>query len=374
MNIIQTKNFRLNHKYSLKNRLVLAPMTTCQSNPDGSISLDEMNWLKRVAADGYGMIITCAAAVSKSGIGFKNQLSIVDNECITGLGQLTDALNSSNLITIIQLSHAGSRANPDLIGSTPYSASSYTLDGVDNFIKPQTLAIERIYGIINDFAQACLRAYLAGFHGVEIHGCNGYLVTQFISQMTNQRDDEFGGCLENRARLAREIIREARRFVPSDFIIGFRLSFENSGMESGLDVDENIQIANWLIEDGINYLHISGMSYSSKCTKYPDQLLVPYIKSKLNSIPLIVGGGISKPEQFKNALDLGADLVSVGRAAIGNPYLVNSLLENTSNEINLMPYKISDLKSLGISDDFINYIKNNLAALKIIKTATDQRK
>jgi 2,4-dienoyl-CoA reductase-like NADH-dependent reductase (Old Yellow Enzyme family) len=358
---------RLNHKYLLKNRLVLAPMTTCQSNSDGSVSVDDVNWLKRTAADGYGMLITCAATVSKDGTGFKNQLSIADEHKIRGLTELVYQLKSSNTVNIIQLSHAGSRADPEIIGSTPYSASSYTLN-IPDFVPPIELSLLQIHKVIHDFANGCLRAYIAGFDGIEIHGCNGYLITQFISTMTNQRTDVFGGSLENRARLAREIVKACRKLVPTNFIIGFRLSFENSGVETGLDVDENIQIANWLIEDGIDYLHISGMDYAAKSIKYPEKILLPYIKSQLNHISIIGVGGIKCHDDVKNALELGADLVSIGRAAVGNPGLVKVLTSNSVSKVNLTPYLAPDLEQIGLSAGFISYMKNNLAQLRIIES------
>ncbi len=367
MYIKKPQSFKLNHKYSLKNRLVLAPMTTCQSNSDGSVSADDINWLKRTAADGYGMLITCAATVSKEGTGFKNQLSIADEHKIRGLTELAYQLKSFNTVNIIQLSHAGSRADPKIIRSAPYSASSYVLD-VPNFVSPIELNLLQIHKIIQDFANGCLRAYIAGFDGVEIHGCNGYLLTQFISKMTNQRTDVFGGSLENRARLAREIVKACRKLVPINFIIGFRLSFENSGIETGLDIDENIQIANWLIEDGIDYLHISSMDYAAKSIKYPEKFLLPYIKSQLNDIPLIGVGGIKCHDDVNNALELGVDLVSIGRAAVGNPDLVKVLTSNGESKVNLTPYLAQDLKQIGLSDGFISYMQSNLAQLRIIES------
>lgn len=355
---------RINSKYELKNRLVVAPMTTSQSNPDGTISSEEAAWLERIAADDYGMIISCAAAISKDSIAFENQLSFENDSMLPKLKVLADKLKKYNCISIIQLCHAGSRA----IKSQAFSASSYTMPDIPGFISPQMLAKKQIETIISDFANACERVWKAGFDGIEFHGANGYLFTQFISKMTNLRTDSYGGSLENRARFSREVIQACRKAVPADFIIGFRISFENSGLETGLDIDENIQIINWLAEDGINYAHISNLDYSSKSVKYPDQIALSYIKSKItNILPIIGVGGITSLRAAEQAMEYGADIVALGRAAIGNKD-VPRLFAKGAELLNQNPFPESLLTELGISQNFINYLrKMPVASLNVVK-------
>jgi len=322
------EKLNINSKIELVNRLAVAPMTTSQSNSDGTVSEAETIWLERLAKDNYGMIITCAANISKNSIAFPNQLSVASDDMLIGLSKLASKLNVYKSKTIVQLCHAGSRALEHLTDEKPCSASSYTMPQIPNFIPPKTLSKLEIENIINDFVNACIRVSKAGFNGIEIHGANGYLFTQFFSKMTNLREDEYGGSLINRARFAREVVKESRKKVPADFIIGFRMSFENAGMETGLDIDENIQIINWLLEDGIDYVHISHLNYKAKSVKYPEKIALQYIRQKVNkNLPVIGVGSIFSVEDAELALEYGADIVAIGRAAIGNQNLPDYFLQ-----------------------------------------------
>lgn len=360
----------INPTQTLINSLAVAPMTTSQSNPDGTVSEAEAAWLERLAADGYGMIISCATAISKQSIAFHNQLSVGDDDKLHGLSQLAQRLKPYKAKTIIQLCHAGSRAIPELTGSPAYSASSYSLPQIPSFIPPQTLLKKQIAEIVEDFAAACERVAKAGFPGIEFHGANGYLFTQFISTMTNLREDEYGGSLVNRARFSREVVQACRRRVPSDFILGFRMSFENGGMETGLDIDENIQISNWLAADGIDYLHISHLQYDAPSVKYTDKVALQYIRSQVNkNLLLVCAGGINTVENANIALEYGADIVAIGRAAIGNVELPDHFAKREELAFQ-MPFSQDDLREIGISEDFLNYMKLPFvsASLKILNT------
>jgi 2,4-dienoyl-CoA reductase-like NADH-dependent reductase (Old Yellow Enzyme family) len=349
--------FKLNSKIMLDNSLAVAPMTTSQSNSDGTVSEAESIWLERLAFDGYGLIITCAASISSTAIAFKNQLSIADDDKLPGLTQLAKRLSRYKSVVLVQLCHGGSRTIKELTGSDPYSASSYTMSQIPNFVPPKTLSLDQIGGIIDDFAKACGRVEKAGFAGVELHGANGYLFTQFISKMTNMRNDEFGGNLENRARFAREVIRACRKEISEDFIIGFRMSFENAGLETGLDIDENIQIINWLFKDGINYAHVSHMNYKANSVKYPDKIALQYIRKGIGPhASLIAAGNVTSLDDAEKAIACGANIVALGRAAIGNEK-IPELFVSKKPVPSHTPYLQKDLLKLGVSKEFINYMK-----------------
>ena len=362
------RTLKINTRYELKNRLAVAPMTTSQSNADGSISEAESDWLARLSEDDYGMVITCAASVSDTSTAFYNQLSLAHDRYIPGLKSVADKMKQNGSVNIVQLCHGGSRAIEALTNEKPHSASSYEMPMIPGFNPPKELSGAQIHQIATDFASACKRAEKAGFDGIEFHGANGYLFTQFISRMTNLRKDGYGGSLENRARFSREIVRASRKAVSPDFIIGFRISFENAGMESGLDMDENIQIVNWLTEDGIDYIHMSNLDYTSYSVKYPEKNALQYVKSKISgSIPLVGVGGITNISSAGQAMEFGADIVAVGRAAIGNKNLPR-LFANEEELPAQNPFPESLLTELGISGDFINYLRRMpVASLKVVK-------
>jgi len=359
----------INKRLKLDNSLAVAPMTTSQSNPDGTVSEAESIWLERLASDGYGLVITCASSISKKSIAFYNQLSVANDSMLTGLTKLAERLKPYKTKTVVQLCHGGSRAIPILTGSLAYSASSYLMPQIPDFVPPQELSKVQITEIIDDFASATERVAKAGFAGIEFHGANGYLFTQFFSKMTNLRQDGYGGNLDNRARFAREVVRACRKKVSDNFIIGFRMSFENAGFETGLDIDENIQIANWLTEDGIDYLHISHMFYNAPSVKYPDKIALQYIRQHFNKeIPIICAGSITTIEDAHKALDYGADIVAFGRAAIGNDKLPEHFLKGVSLP-SKTPYSETDLLKIGVSHDFMGYIKKSipLSSLNILR-------
>jgi 2,4-dienoyl-CoA reductase-like NADH-dependent reductase (Old Yellow Enzyme family) len=352
---------------TIANRLAVAPMTTTQSHPDGSISEAESRWLERLAADGYGVVITCAAAVSRTSIAFPNQLSLGDDALLAGLSAVAARLAARGTLGVVQLCHGGARALPSLTGVEAHSASRYELP-LPGFVAPRELSAAQIELIVEDFAAAGERAARAGFGGVELHGANGYLFTQFISTMTNHRRDAWGGSLENRARLARDVVRALRRRVPPGFVLGFRLSFENAGPETGLDLDENIQILEWLAEDGIDYGHLSHLNLAAPSVKYPREIALQYIRARVDrALPLMAAGGVVSRVDAERALELGADLVAVGRAAIGNTQLPARLAR--SEALARTPYEAASLAALGISDDFLRYLTTAgpLSSLNIVR-------
>lgn len=352
----------------VKNRLVVAPMTTQQSHADGSLSKDESEWLTRLALDGYGMVISCAASISKTATAFHNQLSFANDNGLDANKEVADKMRETGTLSIVQLCHAGARALEELTGEKPHSASSYVLPQIPDFVSPKSLSSSQIQSIVDDFVHACKRVENAGFDGIEIHGANGYLFTQFISTMSNLRTDEYGGNLENRARLCREVIKSCRAEVSPDFIIGFRMSFEGMGLETGLDIDENIQIANWLAEDGVDYIHASLLDCSANTVKYPTENVIKYLRKGLSTdLPLIIPGGITSVEAAEMALTNGADFIGIGRAAIGNRNVPN-YFQNKETLPHSMPYSSKKLKEIGISEAFADYIKNAppLKSLNII--------
>jgi len=341
---------------TVKNRLAVAPMTTSQSNPNGSVSEAEGAWLERLAADGYGVVLTCAAAISRTSIAFEKQLSLGDDALLPGLRSLAGRLARHPALSVVQLCHGGSRAIPSLTGVEPRSASRFELPGWPGFVPPRELTIAEIEAIVDDFAAASERAARAGFGGVELHGANGYLFTQFISTMTNRRGDEYGGPLERRARFAREVVRACRRRVPAPFVLGFRLSFEGNPFDTGLDIDENIQILRWLAEDGLDYGHISHLDLAAKSLKYPDKIALEYIRPRLDPrLPLMVAGGVKSRADAERALDLGADLVAIGRAAIGNDAIPARFARD--EPLAPTPYAAERLASLAVGGDFVHYLK-----------------
>jgi 2,4-dienoyl-CoA reductase-like NADH-dependent reductase (Old Yellow Enzyme family) len=346
----------LKTRHVLVNRLAVAPMTTTQSNPDGTVSDADLVWLERLASDGFGLVISCAAAISRTSIAFPNELSAGSDNMLPGLKRLAARLKNHHSVTVIQLCHGGARTIPELTGEAVWAPSSCITSKRPGSVPPRELSISQIKQIVDDFANASARVARAGFDGVEVHGANGYLITQFISPTTNLRKDEYGGSLTNRARFVRDVVKACRKKVPKDFIIGVRLSFETNGMRTKLDIDENIQIMNWLVEDGIDYAHDSQWDYTAMSSKYPDKVALEYIRQQVDSrVPLICAGKVTSVADAEKAMGYGADLVAIGRAAIGNARIPERFARR--EPILQPPYPEKDLEKIGVSKAFIGYLK-----------------
>lgn len=330
------------------NRVWLAPMTNLQSHADGSLSVEERNWLLRRADGGFGVVETCASHVAYDGQGWPGELGIHSDDLLPGLSSLAAELNARGSVGIVQLFHGGLRADGRLTGRPAWSASATEEEG----ISVSEGSEERIRGVIEEFREAAVRAYVAGFDGVEFHGAHGYLFGQFLSIVENRRNDGWGGSLANRARLLRETVRAARGSLPSSFIVGVRLSPENSGHARGLDLDESLTVAKWLGEDGIDFLHLSLHDAARNTAKRPQCHPVALFRGAVgNRIPLVVAGQIWTRAEAERLLELGAAGVALARSAIANPDWPR-LVERPGWEPRRPPLTVAELVERGLSPQF----------------------
>lgn len=358
MNIFSPYTFK-SANISLINRIALAPMTNLQSNEDGTLGDDEYVWLTRRAKEGFGMIITCAAHIAKDGQGWKGELGIFDDYCLPGLTRLAQGIKVQKSLAIIQIFHGGARSPEKIIGTTPWSASAHEMNIGTKTINIKEGSIEDINQTIVAFTDAAIRAFKAGFDGVELHGAHGYLLHQFISTDTNKRSDEWGGSFENRSRLIRTILKNIKAVVPSSFLVGVRLSPEDKYTFKGIDFDESLELANLLAEEGADYIHISPWNAFKRPEKYLniDKTIISYFRDKLPlDTPIIVAGEIWSRKDAELALSLGADIVALGRVAIGIPNWPTLALEMSYNP-QRPPYSVSRLQAADLSDEFIEYMR-----------------
>ncbi len=295
---------------AMKNRFMLAPLTNCQSHADGRLSDDEFNWLRMRAVGGFGHTMTCAAYVLKSGQGFPGQLGIYSDEHLPGLTRLADAIRAAGSVSSVQLYHGGMRSPADLIGHTPWCPSD------NEEFKARAMTVSEIEASIEAFVTAAERAERAGFDGVELHGAHGYLLCQFLSGETNQRDDGYGGPLENRARPLLEAIEGIRQRCRADFQLGVRLSPERFGMNVA---DARAVAARLMQEDQVDYLDMSLWDvFAEPADKQLKgrSLMSYFTELDRGRTRLGVAGKIRRPQDALAVLDAGVDFALLGRAAI----------------------------------------------------------
>lgn len=334
----------------MKNRVALAAMTNPQSHQDGTLGDDELRWLELRAAGGFGMVTTCASHVAREGQGFPKELGIWSDDHLPGLARLAKAIDSHGALALVQIFHAGMRAPQELIGERPWSASAAD-DG------PRAATDEDLHRVIAQFVRAAERAREAGFGGVEIHGAHGYLLTQFLSTVENRRTDSWGGSLDNRARLIREVTRKVRAAIPKPFVVGARLSPEDFGNAKGMDVDESVQVAKWLVEDGVDFIHLSLWNAHANTKKRPAEHAATLFRAALPAdVPVFVAGTIWTREDGKKMLSLGADAIALGRSAICNPDWPRHL-DDPAWQPKRPPLSLAELAERGVSAPFAEYLR-----------------
>jgi 2,4-dienoyl-CoA reductase-like NADH-dependent reductase (Old Yellow Enzyme family) len=338
------------------NRITLAPLTNLQSHDDGQCSQEELRWLERRARGGFAIVMTCAAYVSATGKGFAGQLGCCSDDHLPGLEALARAINRHGALSMVQLFHGGARAPRAVTGVQPISASAWeeTSSQLDS---PRAATTAEIEQVIEDFCTAAHRVHRAGFRGVEIHGAHGYLPCQFLSWLRNTRADGWGGSLAGRARLLRTITARIRAEIPPPFIVGVRLSPEDMPAIVGLDLDESIQVAQWLAEDGIDFVDLSLWDYRRPTKKRPTEFALPLFREALpREVAVLAAGAIWTPEDAAAVLGQGADFVALGRAAILNPDWPK-LARDPHFEPQRGPFTPAQLNEIDVSPKFVDYLR-----------------
>jgi len=310
---IKIKNFEL------KNRIVLPPMQVDLATEDGYITEKQIEHYKRYAP-WCGLIIVEHTAVSLDGRYSKYQLGIWNDKQVEGFSKLVDEVHKNNGIIVIQLNHAGGKARREY-GGKPRAPSSLPLPFYTEI--PSELSKDEIREIIEKFGDAAERATQAGFDGIEIHGAHCFLLCQFWSPITNKRNDEYGGSLENRMRFPLEVVSEVKRRITKDMLLLYRLGVTDL-RNDGIKIEDSIVFAKKLEQAGVDIIDISG----GICGSSPEEFKgvqgywMPYayvIKKSVN-IPIIGGGGIRNPTIADKFIREGkVDLVYVGRAQLDDP-------------------------------------------------------
>jgi len=337
-----------------RNRVWVAPMTNQQSHTDGALSDDELHWLERRAKGGFGVVETCAAHVATDGQGWPGELGVYSDSLVPGLRRLATTLTEAGALGVVQIFHGGVRAPSTLTGQQPWSATDAE---VPNAERPRAGTEGEVLRVIGDFRDAAVRARAAGFAGVELHGAHGYLLGQFLSSM-NTRLDGWGGSLVARARLARECVRAIRSALPASFLVGIRLSPEDFGNARGLDLDETLQVARWLCDDGADFIHLSLWDVKRNTRKRPEQHAIPMFRAALpKDATLVAAGGIWTRGDAEAVLALGADAVALGRAAIANPDWPRAAAAEAW-EPRRPPLTLEEMRERGLSAAFAGYMRN----------------
>ncbi|MEY5007734.1 MAG: hypothetical protein RL764_1050 [Pseudomonadota bacterium] len=339
----------------LKNRLAKGAMTEGLATPDGVPTEALARLYQCWAEGGAGMLLTGNVIIDRDHLERPGNV-VIDKkpsaEMMTALKAWAKAGTVNGTHLWMQISHGG-RQTQTLVNPTPKAPSAVKL-GLPGgqFGTPVPLTEDEIKDLIQRFAIAAKAAKDAGFTGVQIHAAHGYLISQFLSPRSNQREDEWGGSLENRARFLMESVRAVRKAVGKAFPVSVKLNSADF-QRGGFAFEESLQVARWLEAEGLDLLEISGGSYEQPrmmdldgmeevedqkvpaSTAAREAYFVDFakaMKAELKTLPLMVTGGFRTRAAMDHALATGgADLIGLGRPLCGAPYACNDLLNGAAD-------------------------------------------
>jgi NADPH2 dehydrogenase len=319
-------------KLFLKNRLVMPPMATAKSQEDGRISKSILDYYDEKSRGGYiSLIVIEHSFITNQGKASYNQLSIADDNLINSLRELSDIIHKNGSKAVMQINHAGSATSKTVTGMGIVGPSAIENPSKNTGEIPKELSKEEIKIIAKEFKAAALRVKNAGFDGVEIHSAHGYLLSQFLSPLTNKRSDEYGGNIKGRIKIHLEIIEEIRKAVGEDFSILLRLGAADY-MDGGLTIEDSKIAAYEFERAGVDILDISGglCRYTIPGINKPGYFspLSKAIKEVVK-IPVIVTGGITEVEVAEKILsEEKADLIGVARAIFKDSSWAKNAIES----------------------------------------------
>lgn len=314
----------------IKNRFVRSATHDFMAEEDGSISSRQLDLYRNLARGGVGLIITGHAYVLISGKASPRQVAIDDDRFIPGLRQLASVVHESSAKIFLQLSHAGRQTKEKICGCQPLAPSA-VYEPVYK-VMPREMSQAEIEEVIQAFVAAARRAKEAGFDGLQLHCAHGYLLSSFLSPYTNRRQDQWGGSLDNRARIILKILRQIRKEAGENFPVIAKLN-STDYLPHGFEIEEAIRVAQMLEEEGLAALEVSGGSAESgKGSMWPgvrpeeeEGYFVPaasLIKRNLQ-IPVIGLGGLRSLKVMEKFVAEGqVDMVSLSRPLIREPDLI----------------------------------------------------
>lgn len=326
---------------TLPNRLVLAPMMQYMAK-DGFASDWHLAHFAKFALGGFGTVMTEVVAVAKDGRITYGDMGLWSDEHIPGMKRFNDFIHSQGALAAIQLGHSGRKGSTQRPweGGGPLSAteaakgepawpakapSAVAFD--KDYPPPEALTVDEIQTLVKQFGQAAARADRAGFDIVEIHGAHGYLISSFLSPITNKRTDAYGGDRRGRMKFALDIATEVRANWPATKPLFFRISSVDGGGDEGWGIEDSLAIAPELAQRGVDIMDCSSGGIQGAATVANSfrglNYQVPYADQIKNvaKVPSMAVGIILTGPQAEEILQSGkADLIAIGRQALYDPY------------------------------------------------------
>lgn len=363
---------------TIKNRIVMMPMGTNYGEQNGEMSFLHINYYEERAKGGTGLIIVENASVdSPQGSNGTTQLRIDHDNYLPRLFKFCETIHRYGTKVAIQINHAGASAISSRTNMQPVSASDIPSKAGGEI--PRPLEKDEIFQIVKKYGEAAKRAQTAGFDAVEIHAGHSYLISQFLSPITNRRTDEFGGSIENRVRFCRLVIEEVRKQVGEFFPIMLRLSADEL-MEGGNTLEDTLKYLEY-VQDQVDIFDVScglngSIQYQIDANYLKDgwrSYMAKAVRDKFQK-PCISMGNMRDPEVVEQVLADGeADLIGMGRGLIADPEWVNKVAEGRD----LDPVTKNDTKDMMAKHEVKQLTKTALLEVKdhsfLVKGADGER-
>jgi len=312
------------------NRIMHAPMSVCYGDEAGFVTRPQVEHYARRARGGAGTVITENFAVSDTGRQMPKQTVVSSAAHVPGLAELAGAVKANGALAMVQLVHAGRYAGPwDVYHHARRLAPSavpFELTA-GRIVTPHEITPEEIAAAIEEFGRAAELCEQAGFDGVDVHGAQGFLISEFLSPLMNRRTDEWGGSFDNRVRFAREVVREVRRRTSPGFIIGFHLMTDEL-VDGGWSLQEALRLAPQLVADGVQFFFAIPATFES--LRLPANLGLygrlmygvgdaAALKQAVD-VPVVANGRLGDPADAVGVLERGdADAIGLARPLFVDP-------------------------------------------------------
>lgn len=304
----------------LKNRLVMAPMATSMATPEGGVTDRHIKHYMARAKGGVGLVIIEHTYVMRNGQLSANQLALCGDELVPGLRRLVQSIHDAGAKVCIQLTHAGAKTSIAVTGEQPVGPSTVTPPGGKE--APRQLAENELASVSSSFAEAARRAMEAGCDAVELHGAHGFLLGQFLSPYTNQRQDAYGGGLDGRLRFPKEVVQTVKSKLAANTPLFYRFGADDL-IQGGLTREEAKLAAPSLENAGVDVLDVSGGLGGGGSDRLSEQGYFVPLASAIKGtvkIPVIGVGNITEPGYADRIVREGkVDLVALGRKLLSDP-------------------------------------------------------
>lgn len=331
-------------RVTFRNRMFSAPMGGTDITNDGCIGPKSTAFYELRGKGGAGAVTVSECMVHPKTDG--SHAYHLDTTILNSLASATytaDAIRRHGAIASLELSHSGMYAGTYMTDKSKQKSMHQW--GPDDTTRPdgvkvKALTEDMIKEIVEAYGQTAALAKRAGFEMLMIHGGHGWLINQFLSPYFNHRKDQYGGSLENRCRLAIEVLKSVREAVGEGFPIEFRMSGSEL-FEGGYDLDEGVRIAQ-MIEPYVDIIHVSAGTYQrgfgdTHPSMFKDHGCNVYLAAEIKkhvSVPVATIGGLNDPEQMEEIIASGkADIVYMARALLADPFLPRKVMENKDDQI-----------------------------------------